>query len=135
METTRCIGSRCVWCNGVSGRHVWQAAALAAAWLIPIGGFGAEQTPAGKIDPKTGLVIDHGFEIVGGWCTACHSASVIKQAGKTREGWVETIRWMQETQGLWDLGEKEDEILDYLSKNYGVPEAGAMQAPVMPLQR
>lgn len=116
-------------------RHVWQAAALAAALLVPAGAFGAEQEPAGKVDPKTGLVIDKGFEIVSAWCTACHSATLIRDTGMTRERWLETIRWMQETQGLWDLGEKEDEILDYLSKNYGVPEGAGMQPGVMPLQR
>ena len=115
---------------------VWQAAALAAALLGPATGFAAEPQSAGKIDPKTGLVIDKGFEIVSAWCTACHSATLIRQTGMTRESWLETIRWMQETQGLWDLGAKEDEILDYLSKNYGVPDqADPMRPPVMPLPR
>jgi cytochrome c5 len=98
----------------------------------------AAHTVAGgePVDKKTGLVIDKGFDIVQTWCTACHSARLITQAGKTRDGWRDTIRWMQATQGLRDLGEREDEILDYLSKNYGVPPAAApLRPPVAPLSR
>jgi hypothetical protein len=32
------------------------------------------------------------------------------------------IRWMQETQGLWQLGEAEPQILDYLAANYAPQE-------------
>jgi hypothetical protein len=34
------------------------------------------------------------------------------------------IRWMQDTQGLWPLGEDEDLVLDYLAANYGPLSAG-----------
>ena len=34
------------------------------------------------------------------------------------EGWKEMIVWMQETQGLLDLGEDELPILKYLAKNF-----------------
>ena len=34
------------------------------------------------------------------------------------------IRWMQETQGLWDLGENEALILKYLSTHYAPEEVG-----------
>ena len=34
------------------------------------------------------------------------------------------IRWMQETQNLWDLGTNEELILDYLAKHYAPDEAG-----------
>jgi len=32
------------------------------------------------------------------------------------------IRWMQETQGLWQLGKNEPIILDYLAKHYAPEE-------------
>ncbi len=35
-----------------------------------------------------------------------------------KERWNATIRWMQETQNLWPLGEKQKIIVDYLVKNY-----------------
>ena len=34
------------------------------------------------------------------------------------------IEWMQATQGLWDLGENEPIILDYLATNYAPEEVG-----------
>ena len=70
-------------------------------------------------DSDTGLVIAPGFETVKLNCTVCHSAKIITQNRMDREGWLETIRWMQETQGLWQFNpETEKEILDYLSANY-----------------
>jgi hypothetical protein len=83
-------------------------------------------------DPETGLVIDRGFETVKAYCTRCHSARLITQSGKTREGWLESIRWMQQNQGLWDLGTTEPEILDYLAKNYA-PTVAPNRPQVMPL--
>ena len=107
-------------------------AALLVATLVASGVHGATEKP---VDPQTGLVIDRGYEIVKSWCTSCHSARLITQARKTREGWADSIRWMQQTQGLWDLGQHEHEILDYLSKSYGVPASAPLQPPVIPLPR
>ena len=76
------------------------------------------------IHVTTGLVYAEGFEIVRGTCTACHSAKLVTQNRATREGWLQMIRWMQETQGLWELGENEKIILDYLSKHYAPEEIG-----------
>ncbi len=107
------------------------AAALAAA--LPVVLAATSDKP---VDPQTGLVIDKGFAIVKQFCTACHSARLITQSGKSRAGWIDSIRWMQETQGLWPLDPYESEILDYLSTNYGVPPAAApLRPPVAPLSR
>jgi hypothetical protein len=71
------------------------------------------------IDVKTGLIIDQGYLKVKSECTVCHSAKLIIQNRTTREGWLKTIRWMQDTQGLHQLtAETEEEILTYLAKNY-----------------
>ena len=48
----------------------------------------------------------------------------MSQNRATREDWQEMIRWMQKTQNLWDLGENEPKILDYLEKNYGPEDTG-----------
>ncbi len=71
-----------------------------------------------QLDPTTGFVIDDGFDMVRAHCTACHSSKLVTQFGASREGWLEKIRWMQHTQNLWELGEAEPVILDYLAKNY-----------------
>ena len=70
-------------------------------------------------DPETGFIIADGFPIVKANCTACHSAKLVIQNRMSRETWLATIRWMQETQGLWEFPPKTEEtILDYLSTYY-----------------
>ena len=86
--------------------------------IFPLLAFGAET------DAKTGLVLAPGFEVVSIQCTVCHSAKLISQNRADREGWLAMIRWMQETQGLWPLGDKETRIVDYLAANYGPVGAG-----------
>ncbi len=66
----------------------------------------------------TGLIAGEGLEVVIQNCTACHSAKLITQNSMTESGWKSTIRWMQQTQNLWQLGDNEKVILAYLSKNY-----------------
>jgi CxxC motif-containing protein (DUF1111 family) len=70
------------------------------------------------------LKFDDGFNQVKASCLACHSSKLITQNRATRDGWKKMIRWMQETQNLWDLGPNEDIILDYLAKNYAPEETG-----------
>ena len=71
-----------------------------------------------KTDPTTGLKIDKGVMTVTAHCTGCHSSKLITNFHSDRNGWLEKIRWMQKTQKLWQLGDDEAVILDYLSKNY-----------------
>jgi hypothetical protein len=73
---------------------------------------------------QTGLVYAVGFDAVRKNCTGCHSPKLITQNRATREGWHQMIRWMQETQGLWDLGRYESTILDYLAEHYAPEEVG-----------
>ena len=70
-------------------------------------------------DVETGLLAAEGLQVVKVSCTGCHSSKLIIQNRMTRKEWHEKIVWMQETQGLWDLGENESVILDYLAENYG----------------
>lgn len=76
------------------------------------------------IHVQTGLIYDEGFAEVRSTCTVCHSAKLVTQNRATREGWLQMIRWMQATQGLWDLGVNEDIIISYLAKNYAPEEIG-----------
>jgi len=76
------------------------------------------------IEQSSGMKVDDHWELTKITCTPCHSAMLVTQNRASREGWEHMIRWMQETQGLWDLGENEPLILDYLAKNYGVSSDG-----------
>ena len=71
-----------------------------------------------KIDESTGLIVSEHLNLVITNCTGCHSSKLITQFHTDRQGWLEKIRWMQQKQKLWDLGESEPKILDYLTKNY-----------------
>lgn len=76
------------------------------------------------IHQPTGLKDDEGLMTVVAHCTACHSAQLVIQNRMNRERWNATIRWMQETQNLWDLGDNQEVIVDYLVKNYPVSVKG-----------
>ncbi len=87
----------------------------------------------GGIHLPMGLVAGEGLEVVINNCTNCHTADLIIQNRGTREKWQELIRWMQETQGLWDLGVNETIILDYLAKNYA-PEQKGRRDPLVGIE-
>jgi hypothetical protein len=96
-----------------------------------------ESTAGDVIDGKdalTGLVLDEGFELVELNCTRCHSSAIILQSRFTREDWKSKIVWMQQTQGLWDLGANEPLILDYLAKNYGPEAPRGRRAPLKDIE-
>lgn len=94
-----------------------------------------EIIPVVEVDDKiengihlaTGFIDDEGMQITIQNCTNCHSAKLVTQNRMSREGWEATIRWMQETQNLWDLGNNEDLILTYLAKNYAPVSKGRRQ--------
>ena len=67
---------------------------------------------------RTGLIAADGLMETVNNCTNCHSAKLLTQNRLSKEGWVSAIRWMQETQNLWDLGENEKIIVNYLTTNY-----------------
>jgi hypothetical protein len=71
-----------------------------------------------KIDPLSGFIIAPNYELVVAHCTGCHSSKVVLQYNGNRHDWLTKIRWMQATQNLWELGEAEPLVLDYLSRYY-----------------
>ena len=73
-------------------------------------------------DPATGFIIDKHWQLVAAQCTVCHSARLVTQNRMNRNGWKETIRWMQKKHNLWPLRENESWILDYLEKHYSITE-------------
>jgi len=93
--------------------------------ILPIDG----QCGGNKLNQATGLVEARGHNMVAAHCTACHSAKLISQNQMSRERWLETIRWMQNTQKLWPLGDAEPIILDYLTMWYG-PKTQSRRVPI-----
>lgn len=79
------------------------------------------------IHVRTGLIDADGLMVVVNNCTNCHSAKLVTQNRMNAERWNATIKWMQETQNLWDLGKNQEIIVDYLVKNYPPKAKGRRQ--------
>lgn len=73
---------------------------------------------------RTGFVDDIGLMTVVNNCTNCHSSKLVIQNRMNESRWNATIKWMQETQNLWALGDNQKVIVDYLVKNYPPIEKG-----------
>lgn len=70
------------------------------------------------------LVHDDGWELVFAHCSACHSLQIVTSNRGDRATWLRLIRWMQETQNLWQIEPvTEGRLLSYLERNYGPEEA------------
>ncbi|MEQ9423527.1 MAG: hypothetical protein RJQ09_03850 [Cyclobacteriaceae bacterium] len=69
-------------------------------------------------------------ELVINNCVHCHSHLLITQNQATGEGWQSMIVWMQETQGLWPLGQNEEAIVAYLAKNFA-PQSTGRRIPLV----
>ena len=84
---------------------------------------------ANGIHLSTGLIAEGDFMAVANNCLGCHSAKLVTQNRMSKEAWKNTIKWMQESQNLWDLGDDEPKILAYLSTYY-VPKNTGRRKPL-----
>ena len=83
----------------------------------------SESFSAQDVRENGDLVLAEGWQNVQENCTECHSSLLITQNSGSKSVWESRIRWMQETQGLNQLGpELEESILNYLATNYGQKE-------------
>ena len=85
-----------------------------------------------EVDPATGLIMAEGWQTVRAHCGGCHSHKLVTAQRGNRETWLAMIRWMQETQNLWQFdAATETTILDYLAANYS-PSPVRRRAPIPP---
>ena len=83
---------------------------LALLWVGPSAVFAQDYD---------GLPPGEGRVEVFAWCTACHSARIIRQQGLSRTDWDETLDWMVEEQGMQEPEPQiRTKILDYLSAQF-----------------
>ena len=98
------------------------------AGLLLVPALAWAQTPEPEIDPATDLKISPGWLHARAHCGGCHSHALVTAQRGDRDTWLAMIRWMQDTQNLWKLApEVENELLDYLAKNYA-PRAPTRRA-------
>ena len=87
---------------------------------------------AADIDAASGLIKNPGWEQVRAHCGGCHSHALVTGQRADRNTWLDIIRWMQETQNLWQFQPQvETQILDYLAANYP-PQPNRRRAPIPP---
>jgi hypothetical protein len=99
------------------------------------GGFSYSSVDSVKIDSASGLIVGEHLDIVIAQCaTVCHSSQTIRVNRFTREGWKGKIRWMQANHNLWELGETEKMILDYLEMHYAPGEIRSRRKPLKDFQ-
>lgn len=83
-----------------------------------------------ETDLTTGLIVAPGWENVRAHCGGCHSHALVTQQRASRQTWLDMIRWMQQSQNLWQFQpEVETQILDYLAANYA-PQPNRRRAPI-----
>lgn len=94
---------------------------LASIFLLVLAVFCLANEEAVEIDPKSGLRIDAegNWQLIQAYCNVCHSERLLTQQQLDRENWSKAIKRMQDQENLWDLGENESKVLDYLSTYYG----------------
>ncbi|MCL1138828.1 cytochrome C [Shewanella pneumatophori] len=97
-------------------KTLFTASLLVLSCLSPV--MAAETAKSYPVDPESGLIMAPGWEMVNYQCNACHTSLIIPQNKGNREVWRDTIQWMVDTQGLWDLSDTWDPVLDYLSTYY-----------------
>lgn len=88
------------------------------------------------IDPV--LIEDSGgtWKLVRAHCTSCHSSQILKNLQLSRTAWQDVIKRMQEEEGLWDLGDDESKIIEYLATYFGptsdTAQRRSRRAPIAP---
>jgi hypothetical protein len=88
------------------------------------------QGVAADIDETSGLIIAPGWENVRAHCGGCHSHALVTQQRADRQTWLGMIRWMQDSQNLWQFQpDTEAQILDYLAENYP-PQPDQRRPPI-----
>jgi len=87
---------------------------------------------ATTVDEASGLIVSPGWQQVRAHCGGCHSHRLVTAQRADRQTWLDIIRWMQETQNLWQFDpDTETRILDYLALNYP-PQENRRRAPIPP---
>ena len=83
-----------------------------------------------EVDETTGLIVAPGWQDVRAHCGGCHSHALVTQQRASRQTWLDMIRWMQDSQNLWQFQpDVEDRILTYLAENYA-PQPNRRRAPI-----
>ncbi|MYH15598.1 MAG: hypothetical protein F4149_10540 [Gammaproteobacteria bacterium] len=84
-------------------------------------------------EPEAGLIEAPGWKLVYAHCSGCHGLDLVTAQRGDRIFWTAAIRRMQANENLWRFDpHTEDQLLTYLSRQYGVPPFAGRRAPLAP---
>ena len=92
---------------------------LVFVWLVLIAPASQTEDQALATDPVLVKDSEENWKLVRAHCTACHSSLILKNLRLSRSAWQDVIKRMQTDEGMWELGETEPKILDYLETYFG----------------
>lgn len=82
-------------------------------------GFVDGNSTYSETDDYWGLPREGAYELVAGYCSACHSLQIVMQQRASRERWRSMLKWMVEEQNMPPLDPQEyEQILDYLTEHF-----------------
>ena len=82
-------------------------------------------------EPEAGLIEAPGWKLVYAHCSGCHGLDLVTAQRGDRIFWTAAIRRMQANENLWRFDpHTEDQLLTYLSRQYGVPPFAGRRAPL-----
>ena len=82
-------------------------------FLIVIAALCSLSVAADIVDERTGLIKDGAWQLVAAHCGNCHSLQLVTGNRGDRRIWLETIRWMQARQNLWQLDAQTEDPVSY----------------------
>ena len=86
-------------------------------------GLAPSETIAAAFDPTDdywGLPRNEGYDLVAGYCAACHSLRIVMQQRASAERWDALLDWMVEKQGMAEPpAEDRAALVRYLSEAFG----------------
>lgn len=119
MATTHVIVSQFMWSK---------TRFLVFAWLVLVPTTSHTEDQALVTDPVLVQDSEENWKLVRAHCTACHSSLILKNLRLSRRAWQDVIKRMQTDEGMWELGETEPKILDYLETYFG-PDTESSSRP------
>ena len=121
----------------IESPYMWSKKSLLALVCIALIGLSEHaQDKSTAIDPVLIQDSEGTWKLVRAHCTSCHSSQILKPLRLSRDAWQGVIKRMQDEEGLWDLGEDESKIIEYLTTYFGPTSASSQRpsrrAPIAP---
>ena len=107
---------------------------LIVVWIALFASTHQAEDQSLPLDPVLAADKAGNWKLVRAHCTSCHSSQIFKNLRLSRRDWRDVIKRMQAEEGMWELGESEPKVLDYLETYFGPetdsPRTRSRRAPI-----